>query len=471
MTKGQVNRKTDSTESILDKHNKLNLFILCIAVFMASLDVFIVNVALNNIGDSFGQGSLSNLSWILNGYAILYAALLVPAGKWADRFGQKNGFVWGISLFTLSSLGAALSGVLWVLILFRCLQAIGAALLTPSSLGLVLTIMPEKQKKRAVRIWTSSGSLAAAAGPVVGGVLLEISWQWIFIINVPIGIFAVLTAIQYIPDQRSKTISGMPDLWGGLLFIVSIGALALGLGKATDWGWEHPTIWGSFILFVIALIGFITQSRKHPYPIVEFSLFRSRVFTWSNITITLVNIAFAMELLSIIMYIQNIWGWSSLATALAISAGPCMVWPSAIVGQRFSKRIPFNVVAAIGMVLIGAGSLLFALSVQGSPNYWTQVLPGWLIIGIGYGMTLPIIISSATKELASDQTATGSAIVNMFRQLGSVLGTTILVVALGSSVRDLSAFENSWWIAAGLSLLGAFTALGLLPKNNRVRQQ
>ena len=144
----------------------------------------------------------------------------------------------GLSLFTVSSLGAALSGDLWVLILFRCLQAVGAAILTPSSLGLLLTVMPDEQKRRAVQIWTSSGSLAAAAGPAAGGFLLELSWQWIFMINIPIGIFAVIAAFKYIPNQRTITNSGLPDLWGGLLLVASIGGLSLGLGKGTDLGWN-----------------------------------------------------------------------------------------------------------------------------------------------------------------------------------------------------------------------------------------
>ncbi|MGO4273651.1 hypothetical protein AB4Z22_28110, partial [Paenibacillus sp. TAF58] len=144
-----------------------------------------------------------------------------------------------------------------------------------------------------------------------------------------------------------------------------------------------------------------------------------------------------------------------------------MVWPFAIVGQRLSKRIPLNIVAAIGIFLIGVGSMLFALSTQNVPNYWTQIFPGWMIIGMGYGMALPIIISSATKELATYQTATGSAIVNMFRQIGTVFGTTILVVVLGSSIRNSSAFDNSWMIATVISILGTFTAFGLLPKQSR----
>ncbi|MFF2910836.1 MFS transporter [Paenibacillus sp. NPDC057934] len=448
-----------------NRSHKIILFITCITVFMASLDVFIVNVALNNIGRSIGQGSLFNLSWVLNGYAIFYAALLVPAGKLADRYGQKRGFVWGIALFTASSLGAALSGSLWLLVMFRCLQAAGGAMLTPSGLGLLLTNIPEEHKKRAVRIWASSGSLAAAAGPAVGGFLLELSWEWIFVVNIPIGILTFLAALRYIPKDKPKQASRLPDLWGGLLLIITIGSLSLGLDKGPDWGWGNVYTWGSFIVFAVALLWFILQSRRHPFPIIEFSLFRSRPFTRSSIGVALINAAFALELLSVIMYLQNVWNWSTLATGLALTLGPCLVWPSATLAQRLSRHIQINRIAAIGNLLIGAGPLLFILFAQATPNYWLQILPGWLVIGIGYGFALPIMISSATSDLPREQASTGSAVVNMSRQIGSVLGTTLLVIALStSSAPVLGTFRNGWWIAVVLSLWGAVAALGILPK-------
>lgn len=455
---------------MLNRSPNMILFITCIAVFMATLDVFIVNVALNDIGQSMGQSSLSDLSWVLNGYAVFYAALLVPAGKLADRFGQKRWFVWGMALFTASSLGAALSGDLWLLVMFRCLQAAGGAMLTPSSLGLLLTTMPEERKKRSVRIWATSGSLAAAAGPAVGGFLLQLSWEWVFVINVPIGIAAVLAAIRYIPNVKPNRIAGFPDLRGGLLLVIAIGSLSLGMDKGQDWGWNNGYTWTSFIVFAAALSGFILQSRRHPYPIIEPSLFRSGLFARSSLVVALINATFAIELLSVILYLQNEWGWSTLATGFAITVGPCLVWPSASIAQRLSRRIRFNRLAAVGLLFIGAGPLLFILSAQSTPDFWLQILPGWLVIGIGYGLSLPAMIASATQDLPRQQASTGSAVVNMARQIGSVLGTTLLVIAMSqSSASGLEAYRDGWWIAVALSLLGAFAALGISPKSDKAQ--
>src|SRR4051794_21808167 len=187
------------------------------AAFVASLDVFIVNVAFPDIGHDFHGASLSNLTWILNGYTIVYAALLVPLGRLADRYGRKAGFVGGLSLFTLASAACAVSSGLWLLVVFRVLQAVGAAALTPTSLGLLLTSTPPESRVRAVRIWAASGALAAAIGPVAGGLLVQASWRLVFLVNVPVGIVAVIAALRSVPDSRDTTVTRTPDLVGAVM--------------------------------------------------------------------------------------------------------------------------------------------------------------------------------------------------------------------------------------------------------------
>src|SRR5882757_10090078 len=173
--------------------------VLSVAAFMASLDLFIVNVAFDAIGRDFSGGSLGDLSWILNAYAILYAALLVPLGRLADRFGQKAGFLLGLGVFVIGSAACALSPSLWPLVAFRGLQAIGAAALTPTSLGLLITAVPVARRTRAVRIWAATGGLAAAAGPVAGGLLVAASWRWVFLVNVPVGLAALVVGWRRLP--------------------------------------------------------------------------------------------------------------------------------------------------------------------------------------------------------------------------------------------------------------------------------
>jgi len=190
------------------------LAVLSVASFMAGLDLFIVNVAFTDIGRDFAGESMADLSWVLNGYAIVFAALLVPLGRLADRYGRKTGLLLGLTVFTLASQACAAAPSLWWLVAFRVVQAAGAAALIPTSLGLLLSAFPAERRGGAVRIWSAASAIAAAAGPAVGGVLVDVSWRWVFEVNVPIGIAAVLLAARLVPDSREGLTARVPDLVG-----------------------------------------------------------------------------------------------------------------------------------------------------------------------------------------------------------------------------------------------------------------
>jgi MFS family permease len=214
---------------------------LCLANFMAALDLFVVNVALQGIAAHFG-GSLANVSWVLNAYAIVFGALLIPAGRAADRFGRKGAFMFGVILFTAASAACAASPALWALVAFRCGQAAGAAILVPSSLGLVLTTTPADRVLRSVRIWAVSSAVAGSAGPVAGGLLAQADWRWIFLINVPIGLVTLASAARHIPAVARATAARVPSPTATALVIVAIGAVSLGVVKGQDWGWADGRV-------------------------------------------------------------------------------------------------------------------------------------------------------------------------------------------------------------------------------------
>jgi EmrB/QacA subfamily drug resistance transporter len=443
-------------------HPGVVLLILCTAVFMAALDIFIVNVALGAIGTDFAEPSLSKLSWVLNGYTIVYGALLVPAGRLTDSLGRKAGFQAGLVLFTLASLGCALSDNLWVLVAFRGLQAVGAAVLTPASLGLVLTVLSEAKRSRSIRIWASSGALAGAAGPMVGGLLVASSWRGIFLLNLPIGLAALLAAAKYVPSVKQQRAAHLPDFVGSVLLIVAIAALALGLIEAPGWGWASTAATLCWVVSAAALVAFIASSARHPSPVIELSLLKHRTFAWSNITVLLLSVTFAAELLSVILFMEQRWHWSALQTGLAVAPGPCMVPLFAMLGQRLGRRLPVGVITGAGALLQGLGAVVLLATVGGGPDYVTAILPGWLLVGAGNGLAFPTAIASATVELPAHQSSTGSAVVNMSRQVGMVLGTSILVVILGAGDAT-GAFLQGWWFAALVGLVAAGTALGISP--------
>src|SRR3954454_10932992 len=254
------------------------LAVLSAAAFMASLDLFIVNVAFEDIGRDFDGVSLSDLSWVLNGYAIVYAALLVPLGRLADRFGRKPGFLLGLAVFTAASLACALSVGPWMLVGFRALQATGAALLTPTSLGLLVSAPPPARRVRAVRTWAATGALAAAVGPAVGGVLAEASWRWVFLVNLPVGVAALIAAAKLVPDSRDPRAGRIPDLLGAVVLALAIGALSLGLVQGPEWGWTSSATLAALLGAAVGLGLFWVRAVRHPVPVVEPALLRVPAF-------------------------------------------------------------------------------------------------------------------------------------------------------------------------------------------------
>jgi EmrB/QacA subfamily drug resistance transporter len=443
-------------------HPNALLAVLCAATFMSALDLFIVNVGLRAIGNDVGEASLSDLSWILNAYAIVFAALLVPAGRLADRYGVKPGFLIGLALFALGSLGCALSGDLRLIVALRCLQAVGAAALVPTSLGLILTAIPAERRANSIRLWAITGSLGAGAGPALGGLLVSLSWRWIFVVNVPIAISAFVAAALLAPDIRHKVETAVPDLLGGLVLVVAISALSLALVQGPGWGWGSSSTLGAFAVAVAGLVLFVLRSAHHRAPIVQLELFRYRAFAWSNLANFLLAIAFSAQLLGLVLWLQDGWHWSPLQTGLAVSPGPAMVTITSLGLRRYTAKLSVGRRAAAGALLIGTGGVLIGSTLTAHGAYAGEILPGWMIVGAGFGLSLPTLVGAATADLAAHQTSTGSAVLQMGRQIGGVFGVAMLIVILGATAPTtgtLGRFAHVWWAAGAFSLLAALAAL------------
>ncbi|PZS26447.1 MAG: MFS transporter [Pseudonocardiales bacterium] len=446
----------------------LVLLVTAAAAFVAGLDLFIVNIAFTDIGRDFGGTSLSTLSWVLNGYAIVYAALLVPLGRLADRTSRRAGFLAGLALFTAASAVCATAPSVGVLVAARVVQAVGAAALTPTSLGLLLPVFAPERRANAVRIWAASGALAAAFGPVVGGVLVQASWRWVFLVNIPIGLVTLAATVRFVPDSRDPEAGPVPDLLGALLVAVGVGALALGLVQGNDWGWSDPRTIGALVAAAAAGGLFWWRNLSHPVPVVEPALLRVRSFAWANATSLIFSISFAATLLCAVLWLQQVWGESALRVGLELAPGPLMVPVFAVVASLLVKRrAGVGLITAAGCVLCGVGGVVLLTSIGPNPEYVTQILPGWLIGGAGVGLALPTILSSATADLPAGRAATGSAVVTMSRQVGTVLGVSLLVALLGTPhtyAEAHRAFQTGWGACALLALLAAIPALGMTPR-------
>jgi EmrB/QacA subfamily drug resistance transporter len=440
------------------------LLITSVGLFMASLDLFIVNIAFPDLARSFDGATLPSLSWVLNAYAIVFAALLVPAGRVADRIGRKRVFVTGLLLFSAASALCAAAPSIPFLVAARVLQAAGGAMMIPTTLGLILPAFPVSQRALAIGIWSAISGVAAALGPPIGGILVQLSWHWIFLVNVPIGIVTAIVAIRTLDEVREPE-DGRPDLLGAAELALGIGLLTLGIVKGPDWGWADPRDLAAFAGSVALIAAFLFRSARHHAPVIELPLLRVRSFALANLATLVFFAGFGSMLLSGVLLLTELWGYSALKAGFALSPGPLTAAAFAIPSGRLGGRIGQRPVATAGGLVFAASFAYILATVGPTPEYATTFLPGFVIGGAGVGMALGTLPAAATAALPPGRFATGTAVFGMSRQLGSAIGVAVLVALLnGSTGGDLLAgLRRGWWFSLGAGLGTAALALAIAP--------
>jgi len=422
--------------------------VLAIGVFLSVLDLFIVTIAFPAIQSSFPSASLSSLSWILSAYAIVYAAVLVPAGKLADIVGRKRVFLAGLIVFLVGSALCAAAPSVGFLIGARILQAVGGAALIPTSLGLILPLFPAQKRPLAIGLWAALAGVGAAAGPPIGGLLVEASWRWIFLINLPLGLFALVRIGQTIPEIRDPEPGRFPDVLGSLLLMGAIGSLTLGLVKGPDWSWDSRSL-GLFAASGVLLALFTLRSARHPAPVVELPLLRPAGFALSSLGALLFFAAFAVLLLGNVLFLTNIWHYSVTRAGFAFLPGPLTAALVAGISGRFADRLGSARLGAAGGILFALSSLWFLARLGDQPHYLTEYFPGMIVGGIGVGLVLPALTALATATLPPHRLATGIGVQTTFRQVGAALGLAAFVaISAGSRLVSKSDFDGSWLFMA-----------------------
>src|SRR3954451_10782500 len=437
------------------------LLVVSVATFMASLDLFIVNIAFPDIQQSFGGESDAALSWVLNAYAIVFAALLVPAGRLADLIGRRRTFIGGMLLFTLASaLCAAAPSVGW-LIAARALQAVGAAALMPTSLALLLVAVPAERRAGAVALWAASGAVAAAAGPPLGGLLVQASWHWVFLVNLPVGLAVLALARRVLVETREREGGARPDALGVLLLVSGVAGLTLALVKAPAWGWSSGRVLGLCAGAAAVLALFVWRSARHPGPVIELSLFRVRSFAVASASALVFFAAFGAMLLGSVLFLTRVWGEDMLTAGLMIAPGPATAALFSVPSGLLAARIGPRAVAVPGILVYALGGAWWIAHLGADVNFVGDYLPGMVIGGIGVGMTLPTLAAAATQHLPPARFATGSAVFGMARQLGVALGVAILLAVLGDATGLVEGFHSAFiWMVAG-QLVAAALAWGI----------
>jgi EmrB/QacA subfamily drug resistance transporter len=436
------------------------LTLVSVGVFMVSLDLFIVNIAFPGIERDFHGASVSSVSWVLNVYAIVLAALMVSAGRLADRHGRRRLFLAGLAIFVLGSAGCGAAASLAALVAARVVQALGAALLLPTSLALLLPEFEPAERPTAIGIWAAIGGLAAACGPPLGGVLVQASWRLVFFVNLPVGLVALVCGARLLRESRDEA-QERPDLLGSGLIAVAIGVLALALVQAPSWGWASARTLIALAAAGGGLAVFWRRCLTHRSPVIDPAMLRVRAFATANAASLFFSAAFSAFLLGNVLFLTSIWHDSVLAAGLSIAPGPAMATILAASSGRYINRFGQRALASLGIALFGLGNLWWRLRIGHAPDYAGELLPGLILTGAGVGLTLPSLASAASSALPPARFATGSAVFTMVRQIGFVLGISILVAILGdpSGAGALARFDHTRVFGAIASALGVAAAL------------
>jgi EmrB/QacA subfamily drug resistance transporter len=433
--------------------------VLAVPIFLTVLDLFIVNVALPAVAVEFPTASLSELSWILTAYAIVFAVALVPAGKLGDLYGRRRLYMGGLVTFLAGSALAAASPSLPLLLVARAIQAIGAAAVTPNSLGLMLPQFRPERRATAIAAWGAIAGIGAAAGPVLGALLAEASWRWIFLVNLPLGIIALILVPRLVGEIRDAPAARFPDAAGAGLLAAAIGLLTLALGQASAWRWDGRVL-ASFAIVAVLVVAFAWRSARHPAPVVELSLLRGPAFALAMVASVVFWAGFAALLISSALFLTTAGGFSIIEAGLGLAPGPAISALFAGISGRLGTRFGPGRVGAAGAILFAAAGIWLMVGLAAEPAYVGVFLPAQLIGGAGIGLAIPSIVAIVVAGLPPARLSTGTAVYAMFRQIGAALGVAVWVATIGAaSLERAGSYAPGWML---ISVMSGATALALL---------
>ena len=441
---------------------------LCFALFMIMLDNTVVNVALPSIERDL-HVSISSLEWVVTAYALTFAALLITGGKLGDLFGRKRIFIVGIAVFTLSSLACGFAPSAGFLIGARAVQGVGAALMNPASLSIITATFPPRERGQAIGIWAGVSAMALAIGPLVGGLIVDnINWNWIFFINVPVGVAGVIVSRLVIKESRDTSHVQSVDLPGLITSSAGLFALTYALIEGNKHGWTSPEIVGLFAGAVVLLVGFVVLEHFQRVPMLDLSLFRIGSFAGSNLVAMLVSLGMFGVFFFVSLYIQNILHWTPTKAGAAFLPMTILIIIVAPLAGKLSDRVGSRWLMGGGMTLVSISLLLYQ-RVGLHSTFWT-LLPAMLLGGIGMAMTMSPMTAAAMSSVPVDKAGVGSGVLNSFRQLGGSLGIALMGAILASYVtapprspqaaqQFVDGLHASLLVAAGITFASAIVAV------------
>jgi EmrB/QacA subfamily drug resistance transporter len=438
--------------------------IASVAAFAVFLDTTALFVAFPDITTSFPDVAPSQLSWVLNGYTIVFAALLVPLGKLADRRGHKQMFLAGVALFTGASLLCAVAPNPVMLVAARAVQAVGGAALVPSSLALILRATPRERIPISAAIWGATAALAGAVGPTLGAALVEWGgWRWVFVLNLPVGAATILMGRRSLRESRDPA-SMLPAPLGVGLLVAGAVLLTLGLVRGDEWGWSSGSTVASIVAGVVVLCAFVAHQARTPAPAMDLSLFESHNFRWANAATIVFGIAFSAMFLSSILFLTSVWRWSILEAGFGVAPGPLLVALLAPWFGRLAARIGQRPLVVVGGLVYAAGGAWRLFTFDAEPAFASAYLPSMLLTGTGVALCIPQLSSVIGQSLPPNRFGVGGAVNQALRQLGGTLGVAVAVglVSGATGIDDaLGRFDRIWWMIVAGGLLTTVLSIPL----------
>jgi EmrB/QacA subfamily drug resistance transporter len=404
------------------------------AAFLAMLDATVANLAVADLHTDFPAIAIGDLSWVITIYAITFAALLAPGGRFADLLGRRGLLAGGALVFTTMSLVAAVAPSFGILLVARGLQGAGAAAMIPASLAVILADTPPERRAAAIGAWSAAGALAAAAGPTVGGALVDAAgWRAVFLVTVPAGL-ALLAATQLLPVGAERPEGAarptMPDLLGTLLLAAGVGGLALGVSRGAAWGWGDLRTLAAIAGGLAGLAIVLVRSRSHPAPAVEVGLWRSRTFALANLASLIYGAVLFSWLLVGVLFLTQVWGYTPLETGLAMTPGAVAAALVALgCGPLVARHGPRPVVLA-GLATLAAAGVWVVLAVEDAPAFVALWLPAGTLVGVGMGAIATGMSSAAALSVAPAQFAAGVGLNQAARAVGGALGVAAMATIL-----------------------------------------
>jgi EmrB/QacA subfamily drug resistance transporter len=399
-------------------------------LFMIMLDNTVVNVALPTMQKDLNV-STARLEWVVVAYALTFAALLITGGKLGDMFGRRRLFVIGLVIFTASSLACGLATTAGFLIGARAVQGVGAALMNPATLSIITATFPPRERGQAIGIWAGVSALALAIGPLVGGVIVEnINWNWIFFINVPVGVLGIVASQVFIKESRDTSHEQSLDLPGLATSALGLFALSYALIEGNDKGWTSPEIISFFVAAVVLLVAFVMLELKQRLPMLDLSLFKIGSFSGANTVAMLVSMGMFGVFFFVSLYIQNILGYSATQAGAMFLPMTVLIIVIAPIAGKLSDRVGSRWLMGGGMAIVGISLLLYQRATVSS-TFWT-LLPAMVLGGVGMAMTMSPMTAAAMGSVPVDKAGVGSGVLNSFRQVGGSLGIALMGAILAS---------------------------------------